>query len=90
MSRIRFLVTGRVQGVFFRASTRERARALGLTGHAINLDDGRVEVLACGNDEAIEVLRQWLHQGPPMAQVEMVDSESQPDSAAPPPDFTTG
>ena len=90
MSRVRFLVTGRVQGVFFRASTRERARALGLTGHAINLDDGRVEVLACGNDEAIEVLRQWLHQGPPMAQVETVDSESQPDSAAPPPDFTTG
>lgn len=90
MSCMRFRVTGRVQGVFFRASTRERARALGLTGHAVNLDDGRVEVLACGDDDAIEALRQWLHQGPPLAQVEKVDAEPQPDSEVPPPDFTTG
>jgi len=44
----RCLVAGRVQGVFYRASTRARAEALGVTGHARNLPDGRVEVLACG------------------------------------------
>ena len=45
----RCLVAGRVQGVFFRASTRARAEALGVAGHARNLPDGRVEVLACGS-----------------------------------------
>jgi len=69
----RFLVSGRVQGVFFRASTRERALALGLRGHALNLPDGRVEVLAGGDAEAIEALAVWLRHGPPMAAVERVE-----------------
>jgi acylphosphatase len=70
MPAARFLVTGRVQGVFFRASTRERALKLGLRGHAKNLADGRVEVLAEGDASAIDALERWLHIGPPMARVE--------------------
>ena len=69
----RFLVSGKVQGVFFRASTREQARRLGLRGHARNLADGRVEVAAAGDDDAVEALAQWLQRGPPMAQVETVE-----------------
>lgn len=64
-----FIVRGRVQGVFFRASTREQALRLGLTGHAKNLADGSVEVLACGEDNAIAQLERWLRHGPPMAKV---------------------
>lgn len=90
MSCVRFRVSGRVQGVFFRASTRERALALGLSGHAINLDDGRVEVLAFGDEAAIETLHQWLHQGPPAAKVQAVESEPLPMADEPPTGFTTG
>ncbi|MGH8086578.1 MAG: acylphosphatase [Lysobacter sp.] len=73
MSAARFLVSGKVQGVFFRASTREQAIALGLRGYARNLDDGRVEVLAAGDDAAIETLADWLQHGPPSARVERVE-----------------
>jgi len=69
----RFLVSGKVQGVFFRAATREQAQRLGLRGHARNLADGRVEVVVAGADEAIEVLAQWLQHGPPMARVADVE-----------------
>lgn len=71
----RFIVSGRVQGVWFRASTRDQANLLGLGGHAINLPDGRVEVIACGTDEALDRLVGWLRQGPPLAVVEQVSSE---------------
>jgi acylphosphatase len=76
----RFLVSGRVQGVFFRASTREQARALGLSGHAKNLDDGRVEVLACGEPQALDALERWLHAGPPSARVDGVEREPAADT----------
>ncbi len=69
-----FKVSGRVQGVFFRASTRDVAVPLGLTGHAINLPDGAVEVLACGETAALEKLENWLHEGPPMSTVTNVES----------------
>lgn len=69
----RFNVTGRVQGVFFRDSTRRVAQSLGLTGHARNLDDGSVEVLACGAAESLDKLAEWLHEGPRMAAVERVE-----------------
>jgi len=62
-------VSGRVQGVFYRASTRQRADALGVTGHARNLADGRVEVLACGEPAAVAALCDWLREGPPAASV---------------------
>ncbi len=75
----RFIVRGRVQGVFFRASTREQALKLGITGHARNLSDGNVEVVACGTDEALDELQKWLHRGPPSARVESVSREALPD-----------
>ena len=73
MRAARFLVGGKVQGVFFRASTREQALRLGLRGHARNLRDGRVEVVAAGDAAAIETLAQWLQHGPPMAEVRSVE-----------------
>ena len=72
MAAARFLVSGKVQGVFFRVSTRQRALDLGLSGRATNLPDGRVEVLAAGSAEAIGALERWLQQGPPGACVAAV------------------
>ena len=69
----RFLVSGRVQGVFYRASTQDQAVALGLSGYARNLQDGRVEVVACGREEDVAALAQWLQDGPPMARVTGVE-----------------
>lgn len=75
MPAARFLVSGLVQGVFFRASTQARARELGLVGHARNLADGRVEVVAQGEAGAVESLARWLQQGPPSARVAEVARE---------------
>lgn len=72
----RFLVSGLVQGVFFRAATRQQASRLGLPGWARNLPDGRVEVVACGDAELREQLYAWLYEGPPEARVSAVDRES--------------
>jgi len=69
-----FLVEGKVQGVWFRESTRQQARRLSINGHAINLPDGRVEVIACGDNAAIEELAAWLQHGPVMARVTKVTS----------------
>jgi acylphosphatase len=71
------VVSGRVQGVWFRAATREKAVALRLSGHAVNLPDGRVEVLVCGAADAVEKLRNWLWQGPELARVASVDCQSE-------------
>ncbi|WP_201314391.1 acylphosphatase [Dyella sp. EPa41] len=75
MAAARFLVSGRVQGVFYRASTREQALALGLRGHAENLPDGRVEVIASGTDAALDALESWLWRGPSGARVDDVRRE---------------
>jgi acylphosphatase len=72
----RFLVSGHVQGVFFRASTRTRAQALGLRGYAMNLADGRVEVVASGDDDALDQLAAWLRIGPPSARVDGIEREA--------------
>lgn len=85
---LRFLVSGRVQGVWFRASTREEAQRHGITGHARNLPDGRVEVLACGHSEALRRLEEWLWQGPDAARVTDVAREEA--SVTPPEGFGTG
>lgn len=69
----RFVVRGHVQGVWFRASTREQALALGLDGVARNRDDGSVEVLARGDAAALHALERWLHVGPPLARVDGVE-----------------
>ncbi|MET0934714.1 MAG: acylphosphatase [Luteibacter sp.] len=70
MKAARFVVRGKVQGVFFRASAREQAVSLKLTGHARNLLDGSVEVVAYGDASAIDRLEVWLHDGPPSAGVD--------------------
>lgn len=72
---IRCVVKGKVQGVFFRANARRQAEQLDITGSARNLPDGTVEVVACGEIEAIEKLRAWLRQGPPSAEVSGIASE---------------
>ena len=71
----RCLVSGRVQGVFYRASARERARASGIAGYARNLPDGRVEVLACGEESAVQAFIEWLWVGPVAAKVIGVEVE---------------
>lgn len=68
-------VAGRVQGVCYRASTARRARELGVTGHARNLPDGRVEVLACGSSAGVHALCDWLWQGSPASHVVTVEVE---------------
>jgi acylphosphatase len=90
MAAARFLVSGVVQGVFFRASTRGEALRLGLTGHARNLPDGRVEVVAHGEAEALDTLERWLWQGPPAAKVDRVERTGVLDAASAPASFSTG
>lgn len=72
----RFVISGRVQGVWYRASTRQQAEKLGLSGHAVNLPDGRVEVVACGSEAAVDALAAWLWRGPERASVTDVASEA--------------
>ncbi len=75
---LRCRVTGRVQGVFFRASTQRKALSLGIVGLARNLPDGSVEVLAVGTAGALSEFRAWLGIGPPQARVTAVDCEPEP------------
>lgn len=76
--RARVRVTGRVQGVFFRDSTREKAQDLGLYGHVTNAPDGAVEALFEGPSEAVREMVRWCEQGPPNASVENVDADYEP------------
>jgi len=69
------IVSGHVQGVFYRAATEEQAGRLGLSGWIKNLPDGRVEVTACGNEQQLKQLQAWLWQGPAHAQVSEVGCE---------------
>lgn len=73
-----YFVSGRVQGVWFRASTQEEAKMLGLTGWVRNMPDGRVEVLACGDREKLSQFSHWLRQGPELARVDDVVNEEVP------------
>jgi len=67
--RVQMLISGCVQGVFYRASTQDKARTLGLSGWVCNLPDGRVEIVAQGNPHDVQALIMWAHTGPPLAQV---------------------
>ena len=71
----KFTISGRVQGVFFRNSTRRKAIELDVTGYARNLDNGDVEVLACGTPGSVNSLEEWLWDGPSAARVSDVVSE---------------
>jgi acylphosphatase len=84
-------VSGRVQGVYYRASAAQRARTLKLTGHARNLPDGRVEVLVYGSEHAVLAFIEWLWIGPSAARVRDVAVtvlEAPPTPV--PSEFTTG
>jgi acylphosphatase len=72
----RAVVTGIVQGVGFRYSTRMRARELGLAGHVRNLDDGSVDVWIEGRSSAVEQMLAWLRRGPPGARVERLEASA--------------
>lgn len=69
---IHAFVSGKVQGVWFRQSTKEQALKQGVTGWAKNLGDGRVETLLCGEEESVMDVLAWLHEGPERAQVDDV------------------
>lgn len=69
------IISGRVQGVFFRQSTEKQAMRLAVTGWVRNLENGDVECVICGDDAAIEELLKWLHQGPPRAEVSAVQCQ---------------
>lgn len=78
MERLHLRITGRVQGVFFRAHTRETASSLGLTGWVRNTHDGAVEVLAEGEHPRLEALRGWCLKGPPGARVSGMEERWEP------------
>lgn len=73
-------VFGRVQGVWYRASTRDQARQLGLVGWVRNCEDGSVETVACGTPESLETFRSWLGDGPSGARVDRVEETEAPES----------
>ena len=69
----RCFISGRVQGVFYRASARHKATELGCAGYARNLPDGRVEVLAVGEPESVQSLLDWLWRGSSASEVKFVE-----------------
>jgi acylphosphatase len=83
VSRARLRISGRVQGVFYRQTTREKARALGLSGWVRNMPDGTVEAEARGPRERIDELITWCRQGPPSATVANVMVEWTEDDDTP-------
>ncbi len=73
MKTLKVFVSGKVQGVWFRQSTKEQADRLGITGWVRNLEDGRVEALLQGEEQNLETLKHWLHRGPSNARVSQVE-----------------
>jgi len=75
-----YIIHGRVQGVFFRDSARRKAHELGVRGWVRNRPDGTVEMMAVGDEVALDALEQWLHDGgPPAARVEKLEHEEVPE-----------
>ncbi len=85
---LRCIVRGRVQGVFYRATTEQQAVRHGLSGHALNLPDGSVEVLLCGEEDKVRQVSDWLWQGSTYARVTAVECETVEMEA--PAGFSTG
>ena len=73
MRKVKILVTGRVQGVYFRMFTQNKAKHLGIKGRARNLQDGRVEIIAEADNINIEKLIKWCRKGPVTARVDHVE-----------------
>ena len=78
LRRVRVVVSGRVQGVWFRESTRQRALELGVTGWVRNLADGRVEALFEGNASSVRAAIEFVREGPPLARVRDVQIHERP------------
>jgi acylphosphatase len=78
MKRVHVYVSGRVQGVFFRAATKRAATSLNLTGWVRNMADGRVEAVFEGEDDNVDKMLAWCHIGPPAARVEKVTIKEEP------------
>jgi acylphosphatase len=74
---IHVIISGRVQGVWFRASTKEKAEQLGLTGWVMNTRDGKVEAVFEGEENFLQEMLSWCHQGPPHSRVENVEIKKQ-------------
>lgn len=72
---LQIYVSGRVQGVFYRREASQQAKSLNITGWAKNLEDGRVEVMICGEEENIKKMEQWLKMGPRNAEVTDIQIE---------------
>jgi len=88
MERFLFRVTGRVQGVFFRACTRDAALEIGVAGWVRNSPDGSVEGEAFGETDRLERFIAWLHRGSPHSRVDGVEITGRQEFAAPPEDFS--
>jgi acylphosphatase len=78
MRTVEIIVGGRVQGVFYRQSTREKALELGLTGYVENLSNGSVRILASGEEQGLEALYKWCRSGPPQARVDFISRATIP------------
>jgi len=78
MKRLHVYISGRVQGVFFRAYTQETAQSLNLGGWVRNLPDGRVEAVFEGNEKNITTMLAWCKKGPPYAVVEKAYAQEEP------------
>ena len=75
---VNVLISGRVQGVWFRSSTKQKAEQLGVTGWVRNTKDGRVEAIFEGEENSVKSLTEWCHHGPPLAKIEKVEVKNQP------------
>ena len=78
MRSIRLLISGRVQGVYFRMFAQKKAKQLGVKGYAKNLADGRVEIVAEADNSSIEQLIEWSYKGPITARVDVVEISEWP------------
>ncbi|MCK4364619.1 MAG: acylphosphatase [Thermoplasmatales archaeon] len=76
-SNVHVLISGRVQGVWFRTSTKQKAEQLGLTGWVRNTSDGSVEAIFEGAEKGIKDMLEWCHCGPPLAKVVNVEVKNQ-------------
>ncbi|MGB9667756.1 MAG: acylphosphatase [Thermosulfidibacteraceae bacterium] len=76
--RVHLLISGKVQGVYYRANACEVAKRLGITGWVRNLPDGRVEVVAEGEEDVLKNFIAWCWEGPPLARVENVEEKWEP------------
>jgi len=77
-SKVHVIISGRVQGVWFRSSTKNKAEQLGITGWVRNTSDGNVEAVFEGDEKIIEEMLEWCNHGPPQAKVDNVEVEKQP------------